>query len=164
MNFNNFDYKRPELEEINKSFTAAIKQFAAASDADQAKAIFSKIATIRSEFTSMYSIAHIRHTVDTKDDFYEKEQTYFDTNMPSYQDLVTQFYKALLQTPYRDAIEGEWGGQLFVIAELSLKVFDAKVLEDLKKKISSALTMSRLKLLPKLNFVEKNITYLDLFL
>ena len=139
MNFNNFDYKRPELEEINKSFTAAIKQFATASDADQAKAIFSRIAAIRSEFTSMYSIAHIRHTVDTKDDFYEKEQTYFDTNMPSYQDLVTQFYEALLQTPYRDSIEAEWGGQLFVIAELSLKVFDAKVLDDLKKenKLSS---------------------------
>jgi M3 family oligoendopeptidase len=139
MNFNNFDYKRPALEEVNKSFTAAIKQFSTAANVDHAKALFSEIAAIRSEFMSMYSIAHIRHTVDTKDDFYEKEQTYFDTNMPSYQDLVTQFYKALLKTPYRDAIEKEWGDQLFVIAELSLKVFDAKVLEDLKKenKLSS---------------------------
>ena len=139
MNFNDFEYKRPELEALKEEFKKLLTQFSNAENEQQAKDAFSKIAQLRSEFMSMYSIAHIRHTVDTKDQFYEKEQTYFDTNMPSYQDLVTQFYHALLQTPYRKSIESQWGGQLFVIAELSLKVFDSKVLEDLKleNKLSS---------------------------
>lgn len=132
MNFNDFEYKRPELEAVSKKFADLLGQFSSAEDADQANQYFAEIADLRSDFMSMYSIAHIRHTVNTKDDFYEKEQTYFDSALPSYQELVTEFYKALIATPYREAIEEKWGSQLFVLAELSLKVFDSKVLEDLK--------------------------------
>jgi len=139
MNFNDFEYKRPELDQISVSFKELLKQFAEAKSADEANRLFSEVSDLRSEFMTMYNIAHIRHTINTKDEFYEKEQAYFDGNLPGYQDLVTQFYKALLHTPYRSAIEDKWGSQLFVIAELSLKVFTSKVLEDLKKenKLSS---------------------------
>ena len=133
MNFNDFEYKRPELETISTKFKDLISDFKSASSADKANVIFADIANLRSEFMSMYNIAHIRHTINTKDKFYEAEQNYFDGNLPSYQDLVTQFYGALLNTPYRAEISKKWGGQLFIIAELSLKAFNAKVLEDLKK-------------------------------
>ncbi len=132
MNFNDFEYKRPVLDEMSSTFKSLIEQFSTAISAEQANALFEQIATLRSDFTSMYSIAHIRHTINTKDEFYEKEQAFFDTSMPGYQDLVTQFYRALLQTPYRGSLETKWGDQLFVIAELSLKVFTSAVLEDLK--------------------------------
>jgi len=139
MNFKNFEYKRPILETFEKSFKTLLDYFSKASNVEEAINLFAQIGKLRSEFMTMYNIAHVRHTIDTTNEFYEKEQAYFDSNLPGYQDLVTQFYKALMNTKYRAGLEEKWGKQLFVIAELSLKVFTSKVLEDLKKenKLSS---------------------------
>ncbi|MDX1939688.1 MAG: M3 family oligoendopeptidase, partial [Saprospiraceae bacterium] len=88
---------------------------------------------------SMYNICYIRHTIDTKDQFYEEENNYFDQMMPNYQALVSQFYEKLLQSPFRQELENKWGKQLFVLAELAQKTFDPIVLEDLQEenKLSS---------------------------
>ena len=133
MNFNDFEYKRPELDQISITFKKLLSDFAVAQNEAEANRLFSEISDLRNQFMTMYNIAHVRHTINTKDEFYEKEQAYFDGSLPRYQDLVTQFYKTLLATPYRKGIESKWGSQLFVIAELSLKVFTSRVVEDLKK-------------------------------
>ena len=133
MNFNDFEYKRPELDQISITFKKLLSDFAVAQNDAEANRLFSEISDLRNQFMTMYNIAHVRHTINTKDEFYEKEQAYFDGSLPRYQDLVTQFYKTLLATPYRKGIESKWGSQLFVIAELSLKVFTSRVVEDLKK-------------------------------
>jgi len=155
MNFNNFEYKRPVLETFEKSFMTLLGDFSSAGNAAEATEKFSQIGKLRSTFMTMYNIAHVRHTINTTDKFYEKEQAYFDVTLPSYQDLVTQFYKALLQTPYRAALEEKWGSQLFVIAELSLKVFTSKVLEDLKKENKLSSDYVKLKAAAEIEFKGK---------
>ncbi|MEM8909595.1 MAG: M3 family oligoendopeptidase, partial [Bacteroidota bacterium] len=82
---------------------------------------------------------HIRHTINTRDDFYEKENAFFDTHNPSFAALVNEFYQLLLDSTFREALEEKWGSQLFTIAELSLKTFRPSILEDLQEenKLSS---------------------------
>ena len=155
MNFNDFEYKRPELDKIGATFKQLLSEFNAAKNEKEANRLFSEISVVRSQFMTMYNIAHVRHTINTKDKFYEKEQAYFDGNFPSYQDLVTQFYKALLHTPYRKAIEAQWGSQLFVIAELSLKVFTSKVLADLKKENQLSSDYVKIKAAAEIEFKGK---------
>ena len=133
MDFNSYAYQRPEIDQMAEGFKKSLEAFEAATTFEEATRAFENIADLRSEFSTMYNLAHIRHTINTKDDFYEEEQNYFDKNGPKFQDLVSQFYKLLVASPFKEALKKQWGDQLFVIAELSLKTFEPSILEDLQE-------------------------------
>ncbi|MEM9819576.1 MAG: M3 family oligoendopeptidase [Bacteroidota bacterium] len=133
MEFDDFDYERPSMEVFSATFKTLLKDFGAATNFEEQNRLFEQINVMRKDYSSMYNICHIRHTINTKDDFYEKENNFFDTNNPSFAALVNEFYQLLLQSPFRNELEKKWGNQLFTIAELSLKTFEPIILEDLQK-------------------------------
>ena len=133
MKFEEFRYQRPVMKAFEQQFTAYLDEFAKAESFEEQNELFEKINRIRKEFATMYNICHIRHTVDTRDKFYEKENTFFDVSNPEVSALSNRFYHLLLSSPHRKELEMHWGSQLFVIAELSLKTFRPEILEDLQQ-------------------------------
>ncbi len=133
MKFEQFDYQRPAMTELTQRFNDLLATFKAAGSAEEQNQLLDEINDLRQEFLSMYNICHIRHTIDTRDAFYEQENEFFDRSNPDFGALVNDYYRVLLQSPFREKL-AEWrGNQLFVIAELSLKTFEPVILEDLKK-------------------------------
>ena len=131
MKFQEFKHERPDFNAFEIKFKELLEIFKLATsfgDQDQA---MEAIVSLRSELESMESIARIRHSVDTNDEFYKEEQEYFDEIEPLYQGLITEFYKALIESSYRSELELKWGKQLFTIASLSLKTFTPEIIEDL---------------------------------
>jgi len=131
--FQDFDYKRPDFDAFAREFQLALDAFESAHNAEEQSQVLKHIDAMRTEFSSMYNICLIRHTANTKDEFYEKENEYYDQQMPAYQGLINQFYGRLLRAKYREELEAIWGQQLFNIAELSLKTFDESVIELLQE-------------------------------
>ncbi|HKK80226.1 MAG TPA: M3 family oligoendopeptidase [Phaeodactylibacter sp.] len=140
--FKDFDYKRPDFDAFSREFNTALDAFEHALSASEQSEVLRHIDAMRTDFSTMYNICMIRHTIDTRDEFYEKENEYFDQQMPAYQGLVTAFYRRLLSAKYRQELEAEHGKQIFNIAELSLKTFDNSVVELLQEenKLSSQYT------------------------
>lgn len=132
MKFEDFRYVRPVIKTVEEQFNTYLDQFEVAQSAEEQNDLISKINLIRQQYYSMYNICHIRHTIDTRDKFYEEENNFFDQNNPSVSALTTRYYKLLLASPFRTALEQKWGKQLFVIAELSIKTFQPVILEDMK--------------------------------
>lgn len=147
LTFENFPYTRPRFDEYSASFREELARFREAASAEEQGRALGRINELRTEFTSMYNVCHIRHTMDTRDDFYEKENEYFDQQMPAYEGLVNEFYKLLAVSPFRDELEKKWGQQLFTIAGLSLKTFDESVIGLLQEenKLGSAYTKIKAK-------------------
>ena len=139
MKFDDFQYSRPSIESYSKRFKALLTQFEAAKTFTEQSEVFENINNMRTEFNSMYNICHIRHTINTKDKFYETENNFFDTNKPKATELNNQLYQLLVRSPFRKQLEEKWGQQLFVIADLSLKTFKPSILEDMQaeNKLSS---------------------------
>lgn len=133
MDFNNFEYKRPEMAAFTKNFETALLSFKEATDYAAQSEALATINTLRQEFISMGNICHVRHTVNTEDKFYEDENNFFDTHSPQYEALNTRFYKLLLTSQFRDDLEKKWGSQIFIVAELRLKTFEPSILKDLEK-------------------------------
>ena len=52
-----------------------------------------EINKIRSNIDTMLNICYIRHSIDTNDEFYKKEQDYMDEIMPEVDGMVTEYYK-----------------------------------------------------------------------
>ncbi len=158
MKFSEFEYKRPEIEGFKQDFEIALKNFENGDSLEAQDEALREISRLREEFGTMWNICLIRHTSNTKDEFYEAENSFFDKNLPSYEALNTRFYEALTQSPFRKELREKWGKQLFVIAELSLKKFKPTILDDLKEEnlLSSAYT--KLKAGAKIPFDGKEQT------
>ena len=76
----------------------------------------------------MATLAEIRHTVDTRDAFYEKEREFFDENSPVLADRQLEVYKALLASPFRAELEEQLGAIIFEKMEIDVDVYKRQLL------------------------------------
>ena len=139
MKFKDFKYQRPEIKVLEKDFNNLLESFQRAVTFEEQDEIMTKINKLRSELESMCSIAYIRHTINTNDEFYEKENDYFDEALPVYEGLISKYYKSIVESKFKKELEEKWGTQIFDLAKVNLKTFSEEVLEDLKQenKLSS---------------------------
>jgi M3 family oligoendopeptidase len=133
MKFNNYLYKRPDLTVMEQEMNAAISQFQQAEHPEGQDQAIQKINRIRSEFDTMYNLCHIRHTIDTNDEFYQQEQDFMDEAEPRVQSFVNRYYEALTESAFRPELEQRWGTQLFALADMQLKTFSPDIVEALQQ-------------------------------
>jgi M3 family oligoendopeptidase len=131
--FQDFAYQRPEMESLSSEFETLLDQFNKAESYEDQADFFEQLNVLRNDFLTMYNICHIRHTIDTRDAFYEAEYKFFNEQMPTYQALNTRLHNAMLEARFRPQFEAIWGKQLFSIGELNRKTFRPEILEDLQE-------------------------------
>lgn len=165
--FDTFVYQRPDLEATTAVFNNLLENFEKATSVAEQHRILLELNTEREQFSTMYNLCYVRHTSDTADVFYEKENEYFDENMPAFEALGNRLYKAMLVSPFRAELEIKLGKQLFVLAELGLKTFDPAILDDLQQENTLSTEYTKIKAQAKVEFDGKvynlsNITPLEL--
>lgn len=142
MNFNDFKYVRPNMDDVEQSFNVALEKFKNAANPARQDEAMKEIIAIQRTVDTAFNICYIRHTVDTNDEFYKNEQDYLDEIQPLVQGLTTKYYEALVNSKFRTELENKWGKQLFDFAETQIKTFSPEVVEDLQleNKLSSEYT------------------------
>ena len=140
MHFSNYQYTRPDVDALRKRFLVLTDSFETSANAESQMEIMQAINALRSEFETNYQLCSIRHSIDTRDAFYNAEQDFFDENLPQFEELTSIYYKALLHSQFRNAIESKFGKQLFRIAEMQMRVFIPEIMEELvqENKLSTA--------------------------
>ena len=131
--FDMFKYERPDFEIQKEQLMTLIKEFSLATTSANQLALFQKINEARSHVSTMKTIASIRHSVDTRDAFYDAENTYWDEMGPLYTELNALLYDALLSSQFRNELEAELGAQFFKLIECSQKAFSPAIIEDLQE-------------------------------
>jgi M3 family oligoendopeptidase len=125
-------YTQIQIEPYRDEFNALLESFKTANSFDELNDLFLSINAKRMEFETMENQAYLRHMIDLTNEEYKKEKTTVDQMNPIYQSLITEYYKAILQTPYRNQLENQWGSQLFKIGELKIKTYSDDIIEELK--------------------------------
>lgn len=133
MKFSEMKYERPDMSEFEQRFKILLEQFRSASQPEQGKAVIQELNKLRSHVDTNCQLVEIRHSIDTTDEFYKKEKEYVDEIKPVIQEYITDYYRALADSPLRGELEKQWGSQLFRLAEVSLKVFDPSIIEDMQQ-------------------------------
>ncbi len=133
MKFEDYVYKRPNMETLKKDFTEALNRFNEADSVETKEKAIDTINALRLNFNTMATLANIRHTIDTNDSYYDEEKQFFNENSPLFTQLNNMFYKALTNTSYREELEARKGALLFKEAELSLKTFHPDIIPDLQE-------------------------------
>lgn len=137
--FKDIPYVRPDMEKIRHDVSALTEDFEKAETAAQQIAILDAVQDIGAAYSTMASLASVRHTVDTRDTFYDAENTFFDESGPIFEELQNEFAKKMAASKFRPELEKEFGKQIFTITDLSLKVFKPEIMDDLvtENKLSS---------------------------
>lgn len=150
--FSEYVYERPVIETYKADFEALLSDFEHAANAEEQVKSFFALDELRKQFDSMRSICMIRHTSNTADEAYEKENDYFDEVVPKVEDLNNSLYKALVASRFRPELEERLGKQLFVIADLSLRTFRPEILEGLEEENKLRSEYVKLRAQAKLEF------------
>lgn len=133
MKFSEYKYERPNFKEIEVEFKKAIDVINSSVDVNELIKTINEINKIRNTYITMRSLCNIRISTNTTDEFYEKEQVFFDENSPIYDNLEFELVKALLNSKVRDKLEEKYGKQWFRLMETNLKVFSPEIIEDLQE-------------------------------
>lgn len=164
--FNEYEYIRPNIKKLEKKFIDYLEKFKKAESVDIQNEMMKNINNLRKNFETMENLVLIRHTINLNDEYYEKEKEFMDENSPVYTGLVSKYYKALLNSQFKNELEDQWGEQIFKIAELKIKTFSEDIIEDLKKENKLVSRYTKLRGSAKINFEgeERNLSEMGPFL
>ena len=111
--FSTLEYKRPDCEKMAAYATETKERIENASSYAEVKEAILAYDEWEKDFSTDTTIATIRHTLDTTDEFYEKEIEYIDTTFPTIMPQLLAVDEALMNSPYRAELENEYGKQFF---------------------------------------------------
>ncbi len=131
--FTELAYNRPAFAKVLEDFKSMIIEFENANSYQEQKDIINKINVLRKDFSSSANLVSIRNSINTADEFYKGEKSFFDLNSPSFSEVEEKYYNALCKSKFRTELENEFGSQIFIIAELMTKAFIPEILEDMQE-------------------------------
>ncbi|MCL2719315.1 MAG: M3 family oligoendopeptidase [Lachnospiraceae bacterium] len=162
MKFTNMKYERLEFEPTNEKLKSLLKQFNEAKNAEEAFAVYKEFDTFSQHIDTMFTLAFIRNSLDTKDQFYSDEKDYNDEMEPKLGEAANELKKAFLATPFRKEFEAAWGSLIFDKAEMELKTFKPAIVADLQEENRLTTEYDKLIASAQINFDGKALTLAQL--
>lgn len=133
MKFSQMLYERPDLEALKQEIVDLTTELEQAGSYEDAKAAFLKQETWQKKYMTMAELAGIRHSIDTRDAFYDGEKQFWNHAQPELEEYTQKWTSAMLKSPYRKDFEAEYGNLMFLNAEIALKTFSPEIIPELKK-------------------------------
>lgn len=163
MKFKDYKYERPNYEEIKKSFLELVDKIKNASTYDEQKLHINQLNNIRKHIETMSTLASIRNSINTADEFYYEEQNYWDEQGPLYTELNSDFYKAIVNSKFKDEIKKDYSEQFYKICEYSLKSFSPEIISDLQEENKLMSKYTKLLASAKINFKNEELNLSGLY-
>ena len=157
MKFNEYKYEHLDLEKIKKEFSGLIESFEKAENVEGQIIALDEIIKLRNHIETMQTLVSVRHSIDTNDEFYDKENEYMDEISPILFGFTNDFYKALVNSKFKDELIQKYGKFLFDLAENTLKTFSPEIIPDAQEENRLSSKYSKLIASAKIDFDGKEL-------
>lgn len=107
--FSTLEYERPDFDKLEAEYQKLIHQVKEAKSYKDVQDAIKKDEELSDPVSTMGSIAFIRNTLDTTNEFYEKEVEFLNNRAAEVKAVTTEFSKALLESKYAEDINKEYG-------------------------------------------------------
>ena len=159
LKFKDMPYKRPALEEMKALYADLIRRLREAKTYEEARAVFLESEREDGRVDAQSVLAMIRHDIDTRDQFYDEEVSFWDAAGPELSALGQEWNKAMLESPFRPQFEAECGGLMFLNTEISLRTFSPKNIPLMQKENQLTTAYSKLLASARIEFEGKTYTH-----
>ena len=155
--FKDMPYERPDLEAVKAEYARLAQVLADAETPEAAEAAFLEKDQLDRHTQTAAELAMIRHVIDTRDEFYDAEASFWDEAQPELQQAADAFTAALLSSPFRPQLEEKYGTLLFAQAEQERRTIKPQIVEDMKRE--NALAQEYVKLIASAQIPFEGGTY-----
>ena len=133
MKFKDFKYVRPDLDKLKSELMALIEQMSDEHTFEEVYNAYLEFDKLGEDLQSMASIASIRYSINTKDEFYKEERDFYNVEMPNLMPLFHQISLILYNSKHRAKLEEKLGKLMFEQTALSLKTFKPEIVPLLQE-------------------------------
>ncbi len=133
MKFCDMAYKRPDVENLLNRLRILKDEIENATEVSAQIKAYDEADRILQNYSTMGSLAYVRHTINTNDEFYDKENDFFDENGPVISDAIHSINKVLLKSAFINELKAHYGELLFLNTEISLRCFSSEIIELAKE-------------------------------
>lgn len=162
MKFTEYEYKRPDLPALKEAIRALIEEFKQAPTVEAQSEVIEKINAYRRDFSTQSNLVYIRASIDTTDEFYQNARDDIDEMAPELDEVISEYYQALVNSPFREKLEEKWGAQLFALAENEIKGFSPAVIDKMQKENKLVSEYNKLVASAQIDFDGKTLTLAQL--
>ncbi|MCH5160639.1 MAG: M3 family oligoendopeptidase [Clostridiales bacterium] len=128
--FNEMKYVRADCAAAVKMYERAIERVKNAKSAQEIVDIRKEVTDEINHLATSSSLAYIRHTLDVNDEFYSKEQDYYDENGPAVGAKEAEFQRAIVGSKYIDELSDIINPLIISHMRANVRVRDEKIIED----------------------------------
>lgn len=129
LKFKDMKYNRPDMNAASTITQELIDNVNQAADEQDVLDAFALYEQVSDDIDTSATLSSIQHTVDTTNAFYEEENNYFDEQMPILVDKSLDFYRAVLASPYKNAIQTQYGDIMLSKMEVAVQSADNRLIE-----------------------------------
>lgn len=152
MKFNEMQYVHLDIQKLKDEIIETVEKFKNAKTFEEADKAFYEYGKICDRVETQSALAYIRHTVNTLDEFYDKEQEFLDENLPVLSEYFQMMTKALLESPFRAEFTEKYGELMFINEEMELKTFSPEIVADLQEENKLATEYEKLLASAQIDF------------
>lgn len=121
-------YVRPDKDATIAKINELKEKFVNAKSGAEQIEVYKEISAFVDEFKTTSTLAFIRFTQNTQDEFYVKEQEYFDEVSPEISLASVELDRAILESPYRAELEKFFPPIVFKNIEIAVRSKNEKLL------------------------------------
>lgn len=97
MKFSEYPYHTIDVKQAKDKFRKIESQLVNAEDYASFKQAFKDLDVYKKELYTQFSLCEVRHTIDTRDEYYKKEQEHIDEIAPILQEDLVRISNVILE-------------------------------------------------------------------
>ena len=133
LKFSEMQYSRPDLAATIQELQQLTAELRAAASYAEAREVFLRKESFEKHLNTQATLAEIRHTIDTRDAFYDGEVKFWNEATPQIEEYSQAWTQAMLESPFRPDFAAEYGDLMFINAEIALKTFSPEIIPELQQ-------------------------------
>lgn len=150
--FQTIEYHRPDFDACIKKTEQMLEKMQESKSYEEFKKIFLELEQMNDNIMTMVSVAYIRNTLNTVDEFYEKEIAYLNEQTPIFQDATSKVTRYLVEGPYKDDIAKEYGDFYIKSAQLFLDSFKPELIPYLQEEAKLTVQYQKMMAMAQIPF------------
>ena len=133
MKYNDFPYKRLDIETQKELMAGWLTRFENAETASEQITVLKEVDESSREYSSYQSIASLNFSRNINDEAAKSERDYYDSIGPDIQEVYNKLDQAVDASRFKADLTEKWGATFLKKIEMDLKTFDPNIMNMLRK-------------------------------
>ena len=133
MKFTDYKYEHMDIEALQAQLKAICSKLQNAASYDDFKNAFIELNDVNKYINTNETLVEVRHTVDTRDEYYTKENDFLNEMLPVLKEDIVNCNKAVMASPFVSELKKEVPETYFLQREMEEKSFDPIIIPEMQE-------------------------------